>query len=141
MTAVCQLTDIMAAKQGKDSVHANEVEVKRWLQRKAALLGKDLDYALGPEEILSIVNKMHDGWQEWLDREDWILAGMRAGGRLAYLPSLVEKRLQRYEDYNFPGEVLDLAGAHRIQRAWRSKAIIPGEARDVRRGEMEAEPK
>ena len=99
MTACLQLTDIMCAKKVKDIARDMAAFIKAWLKRKAAAKEEEVKYVIGPREILMIVNKIHDGLLEWLEKYDWIYAGARQGGHLAYLPDMKSGRLQKLEEF------------------------------------------
>ena len=92
MTAALQLTDIMAAKKNKDIVREHELEIKEWLRRKALQHKRPIDYTIGHEELMMIANRIYDGLQEWLEKYDWVLAGARKGGHLAYLPYMPDPK-------------------------------------------------
>jgi len=99
MTACSQVTDIMCAKKTKTIAHNAAPEIKKWLKRKAAHNSEEVKYAIGPVEMMMLANKIHEGLQAWLQESDWILAGCRQGGHLAYLPDLKAGRLRPVEDF------------------------------------------
>ncbi len=121
MTATCQVTDLMAAKKAHDIAFEHQVEIKRWLREKARELNMDVNYAIGPLELMLIANVIHDGWVSWLNEADWVLCGARQGGHLAYLPDMVEKRLKPFEE--LAKEMPDLKhlpslGGPKINKQW-----------------------
>eukprot|EP00973_Karenia_brevis_P075980 10555281-Karenia_brevis.AAC.1 len=66
-----QLTDLMAAKKSHDVVHSMAADLRQWMRAKAERMKREVNYALGPFELMKIANKIYVELDDWLKREDW----------------------------------------------------------------------
>ena len=123
MTPVLQLVDIYSAKKGKDIVNEHKGEIRNLLREEAKRTGTKCEYKCGALAIMVLVNKIHEGLNEDLQKKDWIIHHMRQAGHLAYRPSVDLKKLVDTDDEKYKGQQWlrqhPMAGGGKIEVVWR----------------------
>jgi hypothetical protein len=123
MTPVLQLVDIYSAKKGKDIVNENKGDIRSLLREEAKRTGTKCEYKCGALAIMVLVNKIHEGLNEDLQKKDWIIHHMRQAGHLAYRPSVALKKLVDTDDDKYKGQQWlrqhPCAGGGKIEVVWR----------------------
>ncbi len=85
--------DLYSAKRGKDIVTEHKSVIRGHLREEAKRSGEKCTYKCGALSIMELVNKIHDGLKQDLEKSDWIIHHMRQAGHLPYRPSVSEKKL------------------------------------------------
>ena len=100
MTPVLQLVDLYSAKKGKDILEDHKQEIRRMLREECRRENKAVTYKASPLTLMLLMNKIHEGLQDDLQKQDWILHHMRQAGHLAYRPSVERKLLIPTHEYS-----------------------------------------
>ena len=98
------MVDLYSAKQGKDIVDDHKNFIRSMLRQEAKRLNKNCTYKCTPLTIMELVNKIHDGLAEELQKSDWIVHHMRPAGHLAYRPSVQEHKLVPTDNDKYKGQ-------------------------------------
>ena len=121
MTPVLQLVDLYIAKKGKDILEDHKQEIRRMLREECRRENKAVTYKASPLTLMLLMNKIHEGLQDELQKQDWILHHMRQAGHLAYRPSVDRKLLIPTHEYSNQKWLKShpLAGGGKIEVHWR----------------------
>ena len=104
MTPVLQLVDLYSAKKGKDIVDDQKHFIRSMLREEAKRPKNTCTFKRTPLTIMELVNKIHEGLEQELQKSDWIIHHMRQAGHLAYRPSVQEHKLVPTDDDKYKGQ-------------------------------------